>query len=44
MDFANVNSSIPGFSTKIVPDLHGFTWYAVGSNSLETTYILFELP
>ena len=25
MDFANVNSPIPGFSTKIVPDLHGFT-------------------
>ena len=24
MDFANANSPIPGFSTKTVPDLHGF--------------------
>ena len=26
MNFANVNSPIPVFSTKIVPDLHGFTY------------------
>ena len=25
LDFANVNSPIPGFCTKIFPDLYGFT-------------------
>ena len=25
VELANVNSPIPGFSTKIVPNLHGFT-------------------
>ena len=29
VDFVNVNSPIPGFSTKIVPDLHGFTKHCI---------------
>ena len=29
MDFANVNSPIPNSSTKIVPDLHGFTYHGI---------------
>jgi hypothetical protein len=29
VDFANGNSPIPGFSTKIVPSLHGFTQHGI---------------
>ena len=36
VDFANPNSPIPGFITKIVPDLHDFTF------TVKTRYFRFN--
>ena len=42
MDIANANSPIPGFSTKIVPNLHSFTYQSIYDSLNLCTYWVFQ--